>query len=122
MSTSYRHHAQVRPFVQARGRTRAPSLHPILVHTIVEAARYNAAAAAAMTDQEWRVYDMARSPMSVAEISAHTDLALGLVRVIIADLAAQNLIDIHPATEHAPDGDDVSTNMLERLLRGLQQL
>ncbi|GAA2594012.1 DUF742 domain-containing protein [Dactylosporangium fulvum] len=114
---AYRAHPQVRPFVLAGGRTRVRTRHPLLVHTLVSVPRFDPALAAHLTRQERAVYEHARHGLSVAEVSAHTGLSLGLVRVILGDLANSTLITIHPATE------SVTTVLtLERVLRGLQQL
>jgi hypothetical protein len=118
----YRTHPQVRPFILARGRTRARTRHPLLVHTMVSAPAHNPVLAAALTAQERTVYDHARRGMSVAEVSAHTRLSLGLVRVLLGDLAGRNMITIHPATESVVGAPTATVSVLERLVRGLQQL
>jgi len=115
-------HPQVRPFLLANGRTRARTRHPLLVHTIVSAPRYAPVTVAALGPLERDVYEHARHGVSVAEVSAHTGLALGLVRVILGDLAHRNLITIHPATGYVATDQRVTASVLERVLDGLQQL
>jgi hypothetical protein len=117
-----RPHPQVRPFILARGRTRARTRHPLPVHTLVSAPRYDPVIAAALTPQERAVYEHARQGMSVAEVSAHTRLSLGLVRVLLGDLAGMGTITIHPATESVAGAPMVTVSLLERVLRGLEQL
>jgi hypothetical protein len=119
---SYRTHPQVRPFLLARGRTRALSRYPIMVHTIVSAPHYDLTVAAMLTRTERLVYEQARQRISVAEVSAHTGLSLGLVRVVIGDLAQLAAIVIHPATEQLTAGSAVSISILERVLDGLLRL
>ena len=115
-------HPQVRPFLLANGRTRAPTRRPLMVHTIVSAPRYGPFTAAALAPLERSVYEHARRGASVAEVSAHSGLALGLVRVILADLANRSLITIHPATGFPATEQVGTTAVLERVLSGLQQL
>lgn len=115
-------HPQVRPFLLANGRTRARTRHPLMVHTIVSAPPYGPVGVAALAPPERTVYEYARQGVSVAEVSAHTGLALGLVRVVLADLADRNMITIHSATG-SPATDQIgSAAVLERVLSGLQQL
>jgi hypothetical protein len=115
-------HPQVRPFLLANGRTRAHTRHPLLVHTIVSAPRYHPTTTDTLGPLERDVYEHARRGVSVAEVSAHTGLALGLVRVILADLAHRNVITIHPATGSAATDRSVTASVLERVLSGLQRL
>jgi DNA-binding CsgD family transcriptional regulator len=122
MNPSYRTHPGVRPFILASGRTRTRTRHPLLVHTIVSAPRYDARLAASLTPHERTVYAHAQEGMSVAEVSAHTGLSLGLVRVLLGDLANKGAITIHPATESLVADRTTTAALLERVLHGLQQL
>ena len=115
-------HPQVRPFLLAHGRTRTRTRHPLMVHTIVSAPRSDPVAVAALAPLERDVYEQARPGMSVAEVSAHTGLALGLVRVVLGDLANRNLITIHAETGPTATDHSVTASVLERVLSGLQQL
>ncbi|MEH1015899.1 DUF742 domain-containing protein [Micromonospora sp. CPCC 206060] len=66
-----------------------------------------------------RILRLATEPISVAEISAHLDLALGVVRVLLGDLLDARLIAMHepPATSHYPDD-----NILKAVVNGLRAL
>lgn len=120
---AYRTHPQVRPFILAGGRTRARTRHPLLIHTIVSAPQHPQLTPSRLTAQERGVYQLVRRRMSVAEVSAHSGLALGLVRVILGDLASRDLITIHPATESITGpGVTVTLPVLEKVLLGLQRL
>ncbi|WP_240506579.1 DUF742 domain-containing protein [Thermoactinospora rubra] len=65
------------------------------------------------------IMQLARQVRSIAEISALLRQPLGVVRVLIADMAAEGLIRVHqPALESgSPD-----LNLLERVLSGLRRL
>jgi hypothetical protein len=122
LNRAYRTHPKVRQFVLARGRTRTRTRHPLMVHTLVSAAHYAPTVAATLTPQERAVYDCTHRNVSVAEVSAHTGLSLGLVRVILGDLASSEAITIHPATESFALAPDATRSVLEKVLHGLQQL
>ena len=64
------------------------------------------------------MYERARQPVSIAELSATLSIPLGVIRVLVSDLAAEGMIFIHP-TGHAYRYDH---NILERILDGLNKL
>jgi hypothetical protein len=64
---------------------------------------------------------------SVAELSAHTRLPLGVVRVLVTDLAASSYLTIHTAgTSSDPQTHDesgaISLSLLESVLDGIAAL
>ncbi|WP_239152273.1 DUF742 domain-containing protein [Virgisporangium aliadipatigenens] len=59
-----------------------------------------------------------REPLSVAEISAHLNLPLGTVRVMLGDLLDAGLIRIH---DPGP-ADQPHSRLYEALIDGLRQL
>jgi len=62
---------------------------------------------------------MCRTPISIAEISAHLHVHLGVARVLVSDLAATGDVAVTTA-DHDENGPDLLT--LERLLDDLQAL
>lgn len=62
---------------------------------------------------------LCRGVRSVAEVSALLDLPLGVVRVLIGDLAAQGRISVY---QTAGDAGGPDRALLERLLGGLRKL
>lgn len=64
---------------------------------------------------------------SVAELSAHTRLPLGVVRVLVTDLAESHYLTIHTggtaqdSTTHTAEGD-ISLSLLESVLDGIAAL
>jgi hypothetical protein len=61
----------------------------------------------------------AREPLAVAEVAAHLDLALGVVRVLLGDLLGQGLIEMyHPPAE----GRLPSESVLKAVINGLRAL
>ena len=59
------------------------------------------------------------APLSIAEISAHLHVHLGVARVLTSDLAAENLVTI---TQSGFTANGPSIDILERLLDGLEAL
>lgn len=104
-------HWKVRPYFLTGGRTK--TRRPLLVHTLVSVTRYDVVFAAGLTDVARTLYDSARTPSSVAELSARCDLPLGVTRVVIDDLAAHDRMTVHDSKI----GRDIP--MLERLRDGL---
>jgi hypothetical protein len=104
-------HWKVRPYFLTGGRTR--TRRPLLVHTLVSVTRYDVVFAAGLTAEARSLYDRARVPSSVAELSARCDLPLGVTRVVIDELAAHDRMRIHECTA----GPDLAT--LEKLRDGL---
>lgn len=65
--------------------------------------------------------DIARrcqAPISIAEISAHLGVHLGIARVLVSDMVSLGLVDVTTRTGDDVDGPDLFT--LERLLDDLQ--
>ncbi|MBB4940349.1 hypothetical protein FHR32_004654 [Streptosporangium album] len=56
---------------------------------------------------------------SVAEISAMLRIPLGVTRILVADMAAENLVQLHQPQLDAGKPD---LNLLERVLSGLRRL
>jgi Protein of unknown function (DUF742) len=65
------------------------------------------------------IVELCRRMRSVAEISALLRIPLGVVRVLVSDLADQGKIRVY-GTGHGPGGPDRA--LLERVLSGLRRL
>jgi hypothetical protein len=107
---------RVRPYTLTGGRTK--TRHHLLVETLISVPEYNPSLGQSLMPESRSVYERARGRISVAELSVALDLPLGVVRVLISDLASQGAVFIHPTT-HAFHND---SNVLERILDGLNRL
>jgi Protein of unknown function (DUF742) len=107
---------RVRPYALTGGRTR--TRYHLLVETLVSVPRYDPAFSEALMPESRALYERARAQLSIAELSALLLLPLGVVRVLISDLATQGAVLIHP-TAHAFHND---RGVLEKILRGLGEL
>jgi hypothetical protein len=65
------------------------------------------------------IISLSRQVRSVAELSALLRMPLGVTRVLIADMAAEGLVQIHQPSLDAGKPD---LNLLERVLSGLRRL
>jgi hypothetical protein len=107
---------RVRPYALTGGRTR--TRYNLLVETLVSVPRYDPALSATLTPESKALYERARAQLSIAELSALLAIPLGVVRVLISDLATQGAVLIHP-TMYAYREDH---SILERILTGLREL
>jgi hypothetical protein len=130
--------ARVRPYAITGGRTRFG--HVLLVETFVatvDGAATDPTGAPAvegspyhpeLTSGDWAervmpemraIVELCRRMRSVAEISALLRMPLGVVRVLLSDLADQGRIRVY-GTGHGPGTPDRA--LLERVLSGLRRL
>ncbi len=107
---------RVRPYALTGGRTR--TRHHLLVETLISVPQFDPVLAEALMPESRALYTRACQRMSIAELSATLTLPLGVVRVLISDLAVQNAVFIHPTAFAYQNNPQV----LERILDGLKQL
>jgi hypothetical protein len=103
----------VRPYAVTRGRTHARQADLELI-TLIVAVR-DAVPTVRLEPEAARLLSLCRSPISVAELSAATNLPLGVVKVLLGDLIDQRLVMFRSAL--TPDAD-----VLEAVLDGIRRL
>jgi hypothetical protein len=101
----------VRPYLFTRGRTRSANRH-LAVETMVAATPLGRDKAACLPPEQRGVVELCARPQSVAELGARLSAPLGVMRVLVADLADDELVQVHEAT--ADLAGDVQ--LLERLI------
>ncbi|OEJ25040.1 multi-component regulatory system-8 [Streptomyces agglomeratus] len=117
--------ARVRPYSLTGGRTRFT--HVLLVETFVaaiEAAEErreltNGGLQTRVMPEMRAIVELCRRMRTVAEISALLKMPLGVVRVLLSDLADQGKIRVY-GTGHTPGQPNRA--LLERVLSGLRRL
>ncbi len=117
--------ARVRPYALTGGRTQFG--HVLLVETFVATIERPGEQpvpswggwAERVVPELRAIVELCRRLRSVAEISALLRIPLGVVRVLISDLADQGRIRVY-GTGHMPEGPDRA--LLERVLSGLRRL
>lgn len=113
--------ARVRPYALTRGRTKYSQI--LFVETLVTTLDCEPGDEPDGVRDDMPevrdIIDLCRGVRSVAEVSALLDLPLGVVRVLISDLASQGRISVYPT---AGDAGPPDRALLERLLGGLRKL
>ncbi|WP_329053750.1 DUF742 domain-containing protein [Amycolatopsis sp. NBC_01488] len=108
----------VRPYVLTRGRTQSRR------HLAIEALVSTRAGAhwngARLTGEFRSVRTLCHRPRSVAEVAATLSVPLGVVRVLLDDMAEQGLVTIHD-TRVSAEGRPAMA-LMERVLHGLRRL
>ncbi len=107
---------RIRLYALTGGRTRPR--HHLLVEALVSVPHHDPQLAATLMPESQALYELAREAISIAELSAQLAIPLGVIRVLISDLADQEMVFIHP-TGFAYQYDRI---ILERILDGLKKL
>ncbi len=110
------HSKRIRPYTLTGGRTRGR--HDLLVEALISVPQYDPALPETLMPESRQLYELARSRVSIAELSVAVEAPLGVVRVLISDLVAQGVVYVHP-TAHSYEHDH---EMLGRILDGLERL
>ncbi|WP_369055856.1 DUF742 domain-containing protein [Kineococcus terrestris] len=109
----------VRPYTVTGGRTR-PTTDVLPVEALVEAV---AAPEVGMTPERRTILELTKtSYLSIAELSAHVHLPVGVVRVVVSDLSQAGKVRVHgvaPATTGQPA---TTISVLESVLNGISSL
>lgn len=107
----------VRPYAMTRGRTRpAQDLDVVALILSVED---TVPMGAGFEPEHSHILDAARRPISIAELAAHLDLPLGVIRVLIDDLVGTACV----AVRAAPTTAEVhSPRVLEAVINGLRAI
>lgn len=107
---------RVRPYALTGGRTR-PKVDLAFESIVVTTTQGKASAPQCGFDHQ-AILNLAESPISLAEISAHTHSVVGVTRVLVGDLVAEGMLVTHGGNQTKQP----SISILERVLDGLQSL
>ena len=108
----------VRPYAMTGGRTAPSSGHFDLISLIVRTGAVNAADAG-LGPEHLAILRLCRRPISVAEVAAHLDLPVGIVRVLLGDLLDRALIG---ARDPEPVADAPRHEFFEAVINGIRAL
>jgi hypothetical protein len=109
----------VRPYALTRGRTR-PGRSDLRLEALVRGVA--GIADPSSTPERRRILERATSSiLSVAELSAHLSLPLGVVRVLVGDLADEGLVVVHTGSPSAAPAA-TQLKVLESVLNGISSL
>ncbi|MQY29760.1 MULTISPECIES: DUF742 domain-containing protein [Nocardia] len=118
-SGSGRPTTRVRPYALTSGRTEPVVDLPMeaVVETLPYANQFDWPAGDVRTD----ILRLGSSRLSVAEIAAHLQRPLGMVRVVIGDLVVAGTLRVHTTLSEDASFDE-RRSLMERTLRGLRAL
>lgn len=108
----------VRPYVLTRGRT-SSSFGSLELHAPIVALVTIEQLPKRSTPEDRKIVELTQTPMSLAEVAARMSTPVGVVRVLVGDLAEKRIVQARPA----PDDDEHrDVKLLERLLEGIRAL
>ena len=108
---------RVRPYAMTGGRTR-PTHDALAIETLVSTTS-SVDLTPKLTVEQRAIAVLCHDLLSIAEVSARLHLPLGVVRILVGDMADDHLVTVHrPA--HAGDRPDLA--LLERVLYGLRSI
>lgn len=105
----------VRPYVMTGGRTN-PAAPDLRLETMVRATGRSRSGPAPSAEAR-AILELCREPSSLVEISARARLPVGVTRVLVADLAAEGLVE---TASQQSDRHDVA--FLQKVLDGIRAL
>jgi Protein of unknown function (DUF742) len=107
----------VRPYTMTRGRVRPTARLDLVAYVMTKAGSHTYAPH--LQPEHRAILAAARGPITVSELAAHLDLALGVTRILLGDLIEQDLI-----STFEPSGVNMqpSERVLKAVLNGLQAL
>ena len=109
---------RIRPYALTGGRTR--SLSDLPLEALVKRTPNGQALLGRQTLERRQILELCDRPLSIAELSAHLKVHLGVARVLVGDMKAEGLLDVHRPRPTVGDRPDIK--LLERVLDGLQAL
>ncbi|MDL2080213.1 DUF742 domain-containing protein [Streptomyces sp. GXMU-J15] len=112
----------VRPYAMTRGRTTSAAQHRLdLIAVVVADARADDPAEdSTLSPEHVDIVERCRdTPQSVAELAAELDLPIGVVRVLVGDLVAEQLVHVN---RPVPPAELVDESILRDVINGLRAL
>ncbi|MEZ5166923.1 MAG: DUF742 domain-containing protein [Acidimicrobiales bacterium] len=111
---------RVRPYALTGGRVRSST--ELALETIVRVTAQGEAVADDIISEGRDILRLCATPTSIAEVSAHLSLPLGVARVLVGDLVTDGFLDSHVNPASESEGSRPDLRLLERVLDGLQAL
>ncbi|HET6503373.1 MAG TPA: DUF742 domain-containing protein [Amycolatopsis sp.] len=108
----------VRPYFRTGGRTR-PS-QDLAVEALISTSERGRAIGRVRVPEHRSICSLCLDTRSVAEVAAYLRLPLGVVRVLIGDVAGLGLVLVHSTTSAV--GDRPNIDFMERVLSGLRRI
>ena len=103
-----------RPYAVVGGRT-TPAAPRLAVEALVSTSERGLLALDTLSLEHRDITDLCREPHSVAEVAARLRLPYGVARVLVGDLAAAGLVDVHGASDEDGPDDHILQKVLDAL-------
>lgn len=103
-----------RPYAVVGGRT-ASKEPRLALEALVTTTDHGLASIPRLALERRQIALLCRAPTSIAEISAHLRLPFGVARVIVGDLAAAGVVEVHRVVDEAGPGPRVLEQLLDAL-------
>jgi hypothetical protein len=108
---------RVRPYAMTGGRTR-PTHDDLEIETLVSTTSVGEQTPKLTVEQQ-AIAALCHEILSIAEVSAHLHLPLGVIRVLVGDMADEHQVMVYRPTQV---GDRPDLGLLERVLYGLRTI
>jgi Protein of unknown function (DUF742) len=109
----------VRPYAVTRGRTRPAQAEQLEIETLISTTARGEASLPTLAFEARSIAALCMSVQSIAEVAARLRISLGVARVLVGDMAEDNLVAVYrPLGMH--DRPDLA--LLERVLHGLREI
>ena len=114
----------VRPYAVTAGRVSGEA-DGLAIETLVSATD-NGATIKGLTPEKKKILQLASEDfVSIAELSAHCKLPLGVIRVLVMDMSESEYLSIHstmPVSNDVDDRSGITLSLLESVLDGIAAL
>lgn len=110
----------VRPYFRTKGRTR-PS-QDLAIETLISTSERGRRLDGVRVPEHKSICGLCLDTRSVAEVAALLKMPLGVVRVLVGDVAGLGLVLVHSPNTNAMVGDRPSIEFMERVLSGLRRI
>lgn len=112
----------VRPYTMTGGRT-GKDLPPIALEAIIVATPEGQQLRSTLRWEASRIIDLTRGGSALVELAARLDVPIGVVRVVVADLAKREAVEItDPLDQQTSDTGEEYANLLKKVLDGINSL
>jgi hypothetical protein len=107
----------LRPYLITSGRVR-PRDQTLAIETQVVTTSEGMEALSGLSFEPRDILELCVEPLSIAEVAARLGLHLGVVRILVDDLAGHGYVALVPPV----DGGTVDVELIRRVIRGLQAI
>ena len=109
---------RIRPYALTGGRVRSST--ELALEAIVRVTDRGRANTSSLASEKRAICSICAAPVSIAEVSAHLKLPLGVARVLVGDMVTDGFLDCNVTAVSEDSRPDL--RLLERVLDGLQAL